>query len=126
MLEQHFVWDGTELKQIEANSDKSCSTFKIDAEKLENWDGRIRCKDCGRWVWGSKAALGQKILHSTRCSSAAQPVGTFVPAKTSTSLEELKAAADRHLAGEAVDSDTVYDAYQAGYLSMSDAMNSDF
>jgi hypothetical protein len=41
-------------------------------------------------------------------------------------LRELKQAAKDHKAGNCVDSEKVFQAYKAGFLSESDAMNSDF
>lgn len=71
----------------------------------------------------SKVEKGYKIAHSTRCDTPVQPKKEVPkPIKAS----DLKVAAKAHLKGQCIDPDVVLEAYQAGYLSMSDAMNSDY
>ncbi len=119
-----------ELQELQESSAEPGS-FSL-SDQLQNWDGRVQCCDCNNWVWGSEASLGRKIRHSSRCcTETAQPVSTYKrppapkPIKKAGRDNLAKAARD-HKAGIHVDPDVVFDAYKAGHLSMSDAMNSDF
>lgn len=78
---------------------------------------RATCTDCGRWEYLSK---GGQIRHSTRCDfpkAQYQVVATEAP----------KARIDNRLrSGNGLSSDELLEAVQKGYLSQSDAMNTDF
>ena len=93
------------------------------SDSLELVDDRVCCKDCGRWEYTSKVEYGGQIRHSSRCDANEQPKK---PIAKPVKRDRLAEAAHRHLDGYNVNSDEVFEAYQAGHLSMSDAMNSDF
>jgi len=94
------------------------------SDSLALIDGRVRCADCDRWEYATKVEKGAKIVHSSRCDLQAQP--RLEKAKPVKKSDKLAAAAKAHQDGYNVDGDTVFEAYQSGHLSMSDAMNSDF
>jgi hypothetical protein len=99
--------------------------------ELEIREDKVFCLDCGRWEYVSKVEKGYKIAHSTRCDTPVQPKKEVPkPIKASdlkvAAKAHLKVAAKAHLRGQCIDPDVVLEAYQAGYLSMSDAMNSDY
>lgn len=86
-------------------------------------DDRVCCTDCGRWEYVTKIEAGMSIRHSSRCDLNEQPKKEVPqPIKK----DRLAKAAEAHLKGFNVDSDLVFEAYKAGHISMSDAMNSDF
>lgn len=92
-------------------------------ESLEVREDKVYCKDCGRWEYVSKIEKGAKIRHSSRCDANEQP---SKPTPKPVKRNELEAIGAQVRAGYNVDPDKIFEAYSAGYLSMSDAMNTDF
>ena len=93
-------------------------------------DDKIRCEDCGRWVYVTQA---DNIRHSSRCDTPdIQPTQVERPWYTRSVVPQpkyeaaiLKAAARRgDLANYATD-DEVFEAVRAGLITESEAMNQD-
>lgn len=75
---------------------------------------RVTCTDCGRWEYLSK---GGQIRHSTRCDFPKDQLVETQPINR----------VNRNLRnGNGLSSDELLEAVQKGYLTQSDAMNTDF
>lgn len=97
--------------------------YKIDSLLIEIRDDyRVCCKECNNWI--KIESPSAQIRHSRSCVSEPQVVKPEMskPVKRS----NLAQAASDHLKGRCIDSDNIYEAYCAGHLTMSQAMNSDF
>lgn len=81
---------------------------------------RLTCDDCKAWAWE-----GQTIRHSKRCDSpiqfghvpAAERLPVLVAPRNAREVEEF--------VNRSTD-DEIFDAYKRGWISQSDAMNTDF
>lgn len=101
--------------------------FVIDRDANQIWYVQNNGTDGGNWSWnnirtGGAGAIGWKIDYDLTIANRILDLAGEPPHLT----PDLKTAADRHRAGHSIDSDDVFEAYQSGYLSMSEAMNSDF
>lgn len=85
---------------------------------------RYQCSECGGWERG----IGCQIRHSKRCDSRPQPgrevVSARAAAPTADVLQNQRDADRLRREGLAGDMDRLA-AVQRGFLSVSDAMNSD-
>ncbi len=104
----------------------------MDALKITEQDGDklVECSACGRLNWLSKGP----VIHSRSCKNSRAQAGSFAVAP-SHRIETKPATSDKALRSFAQqvrrtnlthgrDSD-VFEAVQAGYLSVDDAMNAD-
>ena len=97
--------------------------YKFDSLLIEVRDDyRVCCKECSNWI--NAEFPSAKINHSRKCFSEPQLIAP--PRPKPIKRDPLAKVAKDHKAGYNVDPDEVYDAYRAGYLTMSEAMNSDF
>jgi hypothetical protein len=100
-----------------------CDGFQIDDQLLEVRDEyRICCVECNNYVKISNPS--SKIIHSRRCES--EPQITEIPKAKPQIKARLKVVAASVLRGGNEDFDDIVAATTAGYLSPSEAMNSDF
>ncbi len=87
-------------------------------DTYETTDGRICCTECDRW---SHKGSGKSIVHSSRCDSKPQPC-TANP-------ETLTRNAGRYSQdspGSGLTTEELRNDVQRGYLTVGDAMNTDF
>jgi len=105
--------------------------YTYDPNLIEIRDGyKVTCLECNNWV--SSAKLERMIEHSRNCQSRPQPMPPPepkpqpVPKPKPIKKDKLAEAAKAHRKGFNVDPDDIYEAYRAGHLSASEAMNSDF
>lgn len=91
---------------------------------LEIWTDKIRCCDCGRWIYVDDIS-SEAIRHSSRCDTADLQVAAVEPAVT-TSRPSLRTAAKRGEVYRHYSEKDVVDVVRGGRLSVSDAMNQDF
>lgn len=99
--------------------DSTFEKFTIP-NSLEVKGEKVFCKECKRWEWGTKA-----IRHNIFCDHKNDQIIKKTTNPVKKTIDLAKAAKD-HRNGHNVGEDIVFEAYKAGYLSMSDAMNSDF
>lgn len=91
-----------------------------DTIKYDEFGGtpRVICTDCQRWEYLSK---GGKIRHSSRCDYP-QAQYNEQPKR----IEQPSGNIHPRMDSNAKTSDELLEGVQKGYLSMSDAMNSDY
>jgi hypothetical protein len=94
---------------------------------LETWDGdKIRCQDCGRWEYLRVIAGGKEIRHSKRCDTGTLQLKAPASVRAADgSLEALQEMAIR-TKGNGMSTEALLAAVDRGYLSVSDAMNTDY
>jgi hypothetical protein len=97
--------------------------YKIDSLLIEVRDDyRVCCIECNNWV--KICTPTAQIKHSRNCLSEPQIIA---PKKQKpVKKERLAVVALAHLQGHNEDPDEIYEAYRAGHLTTSQAMNSDF
>lgn len=81
----------------------------------ETPDGRIACTECDRWI---HKGSDKQIVHSSRCDSKTHPIET--------AIERFAERYDTDSPGSGLTSDELLSDYRRGYITMSDAMNTDF
>ena len=100
-----------------------CDGFQIDDQLLEVRDEyRVCCSECNNFVKITRP--NSKILHSRRCES--EPQITEIPKAKPQIKARLKVVADSVINGGNENFEDIVAAVEAGYLSQSEAMNSDF
>ena len=88
-------------------------------ETHETPDGRICCSDCGRWI---HKGSDKQIVHSSRCDSKDQPAAS---ASTEPVIRYAGAYSTDSPASGLTQEEIASELY-LGYLTESDAMNTDF
>lgn len=83
----------------------------------ETPDGRIACTECDRWI---HKGSDKQIVHSSRCDSKAQQ---SAPVET---VERFAGRYSQEAPGSGLSTDELRSDFQRGYITMSDAMNTDF
>ena len=97
--------------------------IKVTHPYADPADARYQCEECGAWS-ATNQGKGVEISHGKRCES--RPQVASVAAKSPTNDRLAKFAADVRRTGLTKGRDQdVADAVRLGYLSTSDAMNTD-
>ena len=94
--------------------------------KLE--DNKAICESCGEWQYTNVRKLG-KIGHSRmRCQTPDAQYGQFMTAPIAPATEVINPAGkySKESPGSGLTSEELRDAVQRGYLTQSDAMNTDY
>lgn len=92
-------------------------------EQLTVTEEKVTCSDCGRWEYRSSA---RAIKHSSRCDT---PNAQFEATQNEKEANKTFAKVgqfSKESPGSGLTSDELYDAYKRGFISQSDAMNTDF
>jgi hypothetical protein len=94
---------------------------------LEIWDtDKIRCADCNHWEYLSRIASGKAIKHSSRCDTPKLQLAAPAQVKSADgSMEALKAEALK-TKGNGMTAEALLKAVDLGYLTVSEAMNTDY
>ncbi len=98
-------------------SETTNGLFEATFENLPNMI-QIRCAECDRWV---NKDDGKEIVHSKSCESKPQQGQTTQPVKEISTLKS-----NRDGRGNGLTSEELVANVQRGYLTISEAMNTDF
>ena len=86
---------------------------------------QIRCAECDRWI--EKGGRDSSIKHSSSCDSKAQPASAnAIIAPVATASEVVAPKFNRDGRGNGLSSDELYSAVRRGYITVDEAMNTDF
>lgn len=79
---------------------------------------RLTCNDCRSWCWE-----GQQIRHSKRCDT---PNAQWAESAPDATIERHAGKYSKESPGSGLTSEELISDVRRGYLSQSDAMNTDF
>jgi len=94
---------------------------------FEIWDGdKIRCCDCQHWEYVGAIAKGKEIVHNrVKCNTPKLQMSVAKVSDRNDSLAALRAKVEA-TQGNGMETDELLAAVERGYLTVSQAMNTDF